>query len=285
MNCKKCGSPLAEGDQFCKNCGATVNAQENQIGVQSINNQPNQMQQPIDNQQQMTNMQQNYSNNSQNSWQNNYNPTPNFQQPKSNGKGKYVIIGVAIVVVIFAAIFGISMLGNKNIYGGGSSSGGITNNSTYTVKFSGFTFKIPTNLIYDIDYDTLYIGDEDGTWEAAIGLLSGSFSQLQTKKNQLISTYQQIGYGASNVNQKTYGGLDFITIELTYSGQNTILGFAKANSMYVFGTTVCNLDNDFDYNLLTDIAKVLSTAEYSGETNYISGFNKVDMGPISELAK
>ena len=27
MNCKTCGSPLTENDQFCKTCGAAVNAQ------------------------------------------------------------------------------------------------------------------------------------------------------------------------------------------------------------------------------------------------------------------
>ena len=25
MNCKKCGAPLTAGDQFCKNCGQSVN--------------------------------------------------------------------------------------------------------------------------------------------------------------------------------------------------------------------------------------------------------------------
>lgn len=302
MNCKKCGFLLTENDQFCKNCGASVNAQQEQNNVQqSMSNQPSLMQQPMSNPQPMNNMQQNYSYSNQNSWQNSYNPTPNFQQQKPNGNGKYVIIGVVVAVIVVGIIMAISILGNNNYSGGNSGDNGITNtsnnstytggntntsnNSTYTVKFKGFIFKVPTNLIYDTGTDALYIGDEAGTWQAAIEVVSGSFNQLQTNKNKLISVYQQAGYSAANVNQKTYGGLDFITIELTYSGQKAILGFTKANSMYMFGASAYNLDNDFDYNLLSDVAKVLSTAEYSGETNNISGFNKVDMGPVNELVK
>ena len=302
MNCKKCGSLLTENDQFRKNCGASVIAQEEQNNVQqSVNNQADLMQQTVNNQPDLTqhpmniaqpinNMQQNYSNSNQNSWQNNYNPTPNYQQQKPNSNGKFIGIGIAVVVVIVGIIFGMKFFGNggNNNYSGGNSGGSeISNNtnSTYSVRFKGFTFKIPTNLIYNTDSDTLYIGDEADTWQAAIVVVSGSFNQLQSNKNNLITVYQQAGYGAANVNQKTYGGLDFITIELTHSGQKAILGFAKANSMYLFGATTYNLDNSFDYNLLSNVAKVLSTAEYSGETNNISGFNKVDMGPVSDLVK
>ena len=85
MNCKKCGSPLTENDQFCKNCGATVNAQEEQGGVQSQSQQSSQsdmmQQQPVNNQQYQQ-PQQNYGSNNSNGWQNSYNPTPNFQQQK-----------------------------------------------------------------------------------------------------------------------------------------------------------------------------------------------------------
>ena len=52
MNCKKCGCPLNENDQFCKNCGEIVNYQTNNVGIESsINVNNNRMnQQPMYNQ-------------------------------------------------------------------------------------------------------------------------------------------------------------------------------------------------------------------------------------------
>ena len=43
MNCKVCGSPITENDQFCKNCGAAVNSieqngQSNQQTGQQVSN-------------------------------------------------------------------------------------------------------------------------------------------------------------------------------------------------------------------------------------------------------
>ena len=238
----------------------------------------------------------NYPNNNLNNTQNGYYSTPNYQQQKpnkSNSTSTYVIIAVAIAILAVGAIFGTRLLSNKNNNNNNSnnnnSSGGseVINKqqSTYTVRFKGFTFKIPTNLIYQNNETALVVGDEASTWETAIEVVSGSYSQLVTNKSNLIPAYQQIGFSANNLNQKTYGGLDFITIELSKGGTNALLALTKANSMNIFVATTYNLNNNFDYNKITEIAKILSTAEYIGETNNITETIKVDLEPVKELLK
>jgi hypothetical protein len=228
------------------------------------------------------------SNNSQSAWQNSYNQQPVMKQKNNNGDGKYMILGVviAVAILVVVCVIGIIFSGSGND-GTSNSVSGITqtSSSTYNVKFQGFTFKVPTDLIYETDSDALYIGDEDGTWQASIEIVEGSFSQLQSNKNQLISIYQQQGYGAANLNEKTYSGQDFITLELTYSGSNAILGFTKANSMYVIGATAYNMDNDFDYDTFNKVASIISTASYTGETTNMKSFNKISMNGVSKLAQ
>lgn len=279
MNCKKCGSPLSENDQFCKNCGATVDAQNEQSSIQQpMNNSMNQQtyQQP----------QQNYN---QPAWANGYSPNPNYQPPKSNGNLKYVIIGVVIVVAIFAVVIVISMFNNNdnNVYSGGSGGSGITNtsNKTYKVNFKGFTFSIPDNLVYEERDDMLYVGDEEGTWLTQLELEQGSFAQLKSNKSQLASLMQQNGYTCSAAAEKTLGGVEFITMEIAYGGENAIAALAKANSMYFIGITAFNQDNDIDYKLLEKIAPIINSAEQTSASNSISPNNSFDFSAFSDLAK
>ena len=260
MNCKKCGALLTENDQFCKNCGATVNAQEEHSGVQQIQQggQSDMMQQqPMNNQQ----LQQNYENVNSNEWQNSYNLTPNFQQQKSNSNVKYIVIGVVIAAVIFAGMFIFDFMKDNNgvTSYGGSSMG--TSTKSYKVNFKGFTFKVPDNLVYEEDNGVLLIGDEDGTWVTQLELGQGSFSQLKANKNQLQAMMQQNGYTCTAAAEKTLGGVDFITMEVSMSGQKAIVAVAKANAMYFIGITAMNQDNDIDYKLLEKIAPIITSAE------------------------
>ena len=285
MNCKKCGALLTENDQFCKNCGATVNAQEEHSGVQQIQQggQSDMMQQqPMNNQQ----LQQNYENVNSNEWQNSYNLTPNFQQQKSNSNVKYIVIGVVIAAVIFAGMFIFDFMKDNNgvTSYGGSSMG--TSTKSYKVNFKGFTFKVPDNLVYEEDNGVLLIGDEDGTWVTQLELGQGSFSQLKANKNQLQAMMQQNGYTCTAAAEKTLGGVDFITMEVSMSGQKAIVAVAKANAMYFIGITAMNQDNDIDYKLLEKIAPIITSAELTSTgTNNLSINTKLDMSGFAELAK
>ncbi|MBE6153842.1 MAG: zinc ribbon domain-containing protein [Firmicutes bacterium] len=294
MNCKKCGAPLVENDQFCKSCGAAVNetsAQNNVGGSQPTftQNEFGGAQQPMNNGmggQPMNNYQQ-----PTNGYMNSYNSQPMYNQPPKSNNTKFILIGIGVAVaVVVVAILIFALGGNDNNAGGnygGTNDGGTTinNKSTYTVNFKGFTFKIPTDLVYETQSDAILLGDEDGTWASYIEVIEGSYNQLLSNKNQLQGIYQQQGFTSSAAATKTVGGLDFITLEISKGGQNALLGLAKANSMNVFGITAYTQANDFDYDLLETVSSILKTAEFNNATNNMSGFEKVDMSGISGLAQ
>ena len=309
MNCKKCGAPLVGNDQFCKNCGAAVNetsAQNNVGGSQPTftQNEFSGVQQPTKNEmvgQPINNYQQPMNsgmgaqpvNNYQqpiNGYMNSYNSQPMYNQPQKSNNTKFILIGIGVAVAVVVVAILIFALGGNNNEGGnydGTNNGGstINNKSTYTVNFKGFTFKIPTDLVYETQADSILLGDEDGTWASYIEVIEGSYNQLLSNKNQLQGIYQQQGFTSSAAVTKTVGGLDFITLEISKGGQNALLGLAKANSMNVFGITAYTQANDFDYDLLETVSSILKTAEFNNATNNMSGFEKVDMSGISGLAQ
>lgn len=285
MNCKKCGSQLTENDQFCKGCGAAVervsaqNMNVNNFNTQSQQPMNNGYQQPVNNGINGQTMNQ--------TWTNSYNQPTYNQGTKNNGNAKFIIIGIIIAIAIFGGILTVGLLSNKNdnSLDNDGNMQQANNSSNYKVNFGGFAFKIPTDLVYETDSDAMLLSDENGTWAAYIEVVEGSYNQLLNNKNQLQSIYLDLGYNASSVVEKTIGGMSFITLELSMGGTNALLGLAKANSMYVFGVTALNLDNEFDYDLLKTISKVLNSAEYTGETNNMQINNKIDLSGISSLAK
>ena len=312
MNCNKCGSPITENDQFCKNCGA-INAQGKVIDSQQYqqNNQSNMMQmQQMNNQQyqqtnqsnmmqaqQMNNQQyqqQNYTNNSQINWNDGYKTMQN-QQPPSNNNLKYVLIGIAIVVVLSIFFFIANALkGNSNDSGYIGNSGSNTpqplptntTNRPYKVRFKGFNFTIPGDLVCEEDNGILLIGDEAGTWMAQFEIGKGSFSQLKSNKNQLQTIMQQNGYNCTAAVEKTLGGVEFITMEATLSGQKIIMALTKANAAYFMGVTAINRDNEIDYKILETVAPIISSAEsISTGTNNLSVNTKIDMNGFAGLAQ
>lgn len=292
MNCKKCGSALTENDQFCKSCGTPVN--ETNVNNQETNMNVGSTQNVNEYQNTTTNMNMGQ-NNTQPSWAAGYSTQPTYnqiQQQKGNGNGKFIIIGIIIAVAIFAGILVVGMFGgdddtNTGLTGGNNNSNinQTGNRGNYKVSFKGFSFNIPDNLVYEEDSGVLMIGDEEGTWVAQIEIEEGNFAQIKANKGQLQSMMQQSGFTSSVAQEKTLGGVEFITMEISVSGQNAIAALTKANSMYFIGVTAMNLDNEFDYSLLETIAPIISSASYSGATSNMEIGSRLDMNKIAEIAK
>lgn len=301
MNCKKCGYSIADGDQFCKNCGEPVTVPsvgQANIGDQVVNNNQNmQFQQPVNSQpnpQIMSGaMPQNpVEPNYQPQWMNGYNnsnPVPT-NSPKNGLNNKNIVLAFGCVVCVLTLVL-ISMLfknDNKSLNNStpnNSQSGTLISNKTYKVNFKGFTLDIPDNLIYEENNDILYIGDEDGTWMTMLEVEEGSYSQIKANINSLPLAMQNNGFTSSDATEKAINGMNFITLEISNGGQNAIAAVTRANAMYFFALTVITQDNDFNYDLLKTFVPIINSAQYTGVTNHIESDIKLDINSIAELAK
>lgn len=258
MNCKNCGNPLKGNAQFCENCGAPVN---------------------------------------QESAQTNYGPAPK----NKSWQLILILVGVALIITLLIIVI-TQAIGNKE------SKNEIISNivaentiskkedevvltpatkTTYTVKADGFTYKIPTNLVYETmveeDEEIIAIGDEEDTWYALVKPLQGAYAKLVTNKNQIQSNLIQLGYSASAPVERTYGEMPCITLECSLSGQNALTAYTKANSMYVFTITILSIDNEYNYDALETVVDILSNAEYNEETTNMKAIQGLDWDAVSKL--
>lgn len=269
MNCKRCGSPMNMGDQFCKNCGATVNEVNNNIGAE----------QPVNSSI--------VASQTNNGWSNS--SVQPVQTPKKNNNTAIIIVGVIIAIAIFAAIVtGMLVLGKdkeptkepENVVDDGGNSGTVTPTpaaSSYTVKSNGFTFKVPDNLIYQTGEDMLILMDEEGTWQVAISSMEGNYSQIVKMKNQVKSNFQSYGYTVENMSEETIGGVKYLLFEISVDGENVLVGYTAANSMYFFGFELYDINNEFNYDSLEEFSPVFKNATYNGESNSIDASLDIDL--------
>lgn len=305
MNCKQCGSLLTENDQFCKNCGAAVtieNAQTNNIGGQFQQNnvgnpipQNNMSGQNLSNNMGMqppqNNMNYNYQ--QQPAWANSYGSQQNYNQmqPKNNNT-KFIIIGIIIVILIGVGILLIGNFGNKGTdnneqtnNGGSTTTQPTSVSSTYKVNYGGFRFNIPNDLIYEKTSSGLAISD-DISWISALEIFSGNYSTLRLRYTGLKSECEKTGYKCSAATIKNYGGVEFITMEMSRDGKNAIVAYTKANATNIFALAIMTNDNDFDYNVIQkSLAPIVKSATYVGEGNNIKIEDKLSIDFVNEILK
>lgn len=298
MFCIKCGASLTNEDLFCRACGAPVDKKSSgNVGEQSFNNSS-------------------VGSGTTNTVVRSVHRKKKKSDPITNIMiavcGLVVVASVVIIVVLitkggqsseikFNGDYNDSSdkqnIDNSSSIDNNQSVNGNTNNNTnnsnpklvdyesFAVKFRGYTFRIPTNIVYETLNNSILLEDENGTWSTYIEVLDGSYDVIQSQKNELQMIYQNQGFASSSPSEKNINGVNFITLEVSKGGNNALLGISNASATHFFGATVYDNKNSFDYNILNIISKILGSATYSNDTNNISSFENIDMSEISDIAK
>ena len=185
----------------------------------------------------------------------------------NQGNSKLVLAGVVLAVVILIGI--LFFIGNGNSLGGKEvGKGGEVEKDvpTYTVKVSGFSFKVPQTYIYEVSNGYLLLTDETDSWILRLSVQKMSYESLKTNMEQLKPTAEKKGYKAEEAEVKTFSGVELIKFNFEASGMKYNGGYAKINSMYLATIEGFNQDNTYDEDLLKKAAAIIKTAEYTGDT-------------------
>ena len=133
----------------------------------------------------------------------------------------------------------------------------------------------------------MIISDIDKTWFAMFGSSQGSYSTLKLRKNELKNNLEKTGVTVLNVLIKTLGGVEYITIEGSNGGTNSLMAYTKLNSSYILSIVTFNSDNKFNYSVLEKMSSIVKSAVYTSSNNlpYNSLIEKFDEFDIEDFLK
>ena len=248
MNCKRCGAPVNLEDKFCKVCETPI--EEISVNNNENNNNVNQKLN-LENQQVMNN---NYVEEKVQVNQK-VQKAQKPQKPKKPKSSKPIIITlilILILLVVIASVFFVKkyLLIEKKV----------------EITFEGVNLKIPANYTFEIQNKTLAINDEKGELIAELSITKGSYSKMSNNIETVKKQFEKANKKVTNLTLQEFGGVEFITGEYIFNEKNIVVGFTQATSTKIFSVGVYNIENTVDYEMLTKIGEILSTAEVIDQT-------------------
>lgn len=274
MFCKNCGNQIEEGQKFCRNCGAPTT---NEMNDNIINNEPSQQinQQPVAQNQGMN--------------QNN------------NGSDKKNLIILIAIVIILALGFVVGYLlikdkdkdnesgtdksSNKSKYSDVIDDSDETDDiinlddidnleddddedkenngetsTTYTYK--NFKFNKISGYTYTTSSQGLQITDLSDV--IVLDVVAGNFDLVKTNTSTVESTFKAQGYDIKNVEVKSYGGVEYITSEVTKDNISMLILYTKADNSHTFVIGVTNTKFTVDYDSINTVNKIIKGVTYEG---------------------
>ncbi len=231
MNCKKCGAPLTAGDQFCKNCGQSVNG-------------------PV---------------------QNNVNNSNGGGNKLTIVLVIVIVVLVGVVGYFLFTKDKAPSNNNGNGGNTNEPATPAANKvQTYKFNYNGYTFEVPNEYLYVTADDCFVITDEAQSFAFTVEILDKSYSLVKQYRSNLKSG-MTAKYTLKNDGFKTYDNKEYMTFELTGKSDsvNYIMAITKLDEIKSIGLTIVDEENEFDYKNLEIAHNIVKTVKYTGASNSI----------------
>lgn len=231
MNCKKCGAPLTAGDQFCKNCGQSVNG-------------------PI---------------------QNNVNNSNGGGSKLTIVLVIVIVVLVGVVGYFLFTKDKAPSNNNGNGGNNNEPATPAANKvQTYKFNYNGYTFEVPNNYLYMSGEDSFAITDEAQSFVFTVEFLDRSYNVIKQNRATLRNNIN-VSFTLKNDGFKTYDGKEYLTFEMTGKSDsvNYMLAYTKLDEVKSLGLTIVDEENEFDYKNLEIAHNIVKTVKYTGAANSI----------------
>lgn len=209
--------------------------------------------------------------------------TNNINEEYKNGEGAKAITSVKFLIPIFAGVIALGLVSFgiitfiKTIIIDNKVDNNIVLDDSYQLEFNNYVFDIPSDMQAKKDdtSKTLYLYDQNATYEISIQTLNYTYQGARTNKTTIMGYFQTLGYITSDMLENAYNNTAFLTLDATKKDKKYLLAITKAgDSSKCFGISILSDDN-LNINHLEEIIPILKNAKYqkSSENDTDLDFN------------
>lgn len=184
----------------------------------------------------------------------------NKKYNKSSGIGKIITIILLLIIFLLLIIYGYNNALRSNKNGDPQktvASEVVFDNTTKDITVSSVTFKVPTNIIAEVQDDHFTMQDKNFMYLIRVDVKEADFQIILNNYTSMKGNNNADYNGTPEL--KKYGDKDYITIETAKGLGKILMAFTDAKNGKTAVLSVINKKNSYDYNLLEKYAVIINS--------------------------
>lgn len=200
---------------------------------------------------------------------------------------KNLMIIVAVIFLVIGILLGKAFF-SKNYCVSAPAINRVTDKTNFvadgknnTTNIGSYTYKIPTDYIFDKSNGGLLVYDKNDTFRIFIRTDKGNYQDLSGAKNSIRETLKENSVIVNGVKEINITDKNYLVFEGSTKSVNRLIAFADAANGYVYYIEIITNDNSYDYDVLDVAADIALNATYQEKS---ANMEKIDIYDISDVS-
>lgn len=190
----------------------------------------------------------------------------------------FLIVGILLGKAFFSKNYCVSTPTNNRVT---EKTNFVADGKNNTTNVGNYTYKIPTDYIYDKSNGGLLVYDKNDTFRIFIRTDVGSYQDLSGAKNSVRETLKENSVIINGLKEISISDKNYLVIEGATRSINRLIAFSDASNDYVYYIEIVTNDNSYDYDVLDIAADIVSNATYEEKS---AEMEKIEIYDISEVS-